>query len=172
MTSENDERISQLTESELEAVIQESVRQRQSDFLESLEGQQKGLKALEEAQQLLEDQLEDANKEIDRLRRELDKAVVESEEADYLRREAENARKQLEQTLYKIQEGVEETRIVDLRDQRMRRRKSALGIDDITRGPFIKGLSYGFLGGAGVLLLILEILSLVSGRGELFSLLF
>ena len=172
MSSDNDERISQLTESELEAVIQESVRQKHSDFLESLEGQQKGLKALEEAQQILEDQLEDANTEIDRLRRELDKAVVEAEEADYLRREAENARKQLEQTLYRIQEGVEETRVTDLRDQRMRRRKSALGIDDITRRPFIKGLLFGILGGAGALLLILEILSLTSGRGELFSLLF
>jgi predicted RNase H-like nuclease (RuvC/YqgF family) len=169
--SREEERSSQFSESELEVLVQESVRQQQDDFLESMEGRQKGLKALEEAQQLLEDQLEDANTEIDRLRRELDKAAVEAEEADYLRREAEKARRKLEETLYKIQEGVEDSRVMDLRDARMRRRQSALGIDQVTRGPFIKGLMLGGLAGAGVLLLVLEILSLVNGHGELFSLL-
>ena len=169
MVSRDEERSSQLSESELEILIQESARQQQDDFLESMEGQQKGLRALEEAQQLLEDQLEDANTEIDRLRRELDKAVVEAEEADYLRREAENARRKLEETLYTIQEGVEDSRVMDLRDERMRRRRSALGIDQVTRAPFLKGALLGALLGAGTLLLVLEILSLLNGRGELLS---
>ena len=173
MESREDESSSQLTESELQALLDESERQKQDDFLESMEGQAKGIKALEEAQQILEDQLEDANTEIDRLRRELDRAVVEAEEADYLRREAEKARKQLENTLYQIQEGVEEkTRITDLRDERMYRKPGVLGVDHVTRGPFVKGVVLGVLGGSGLLLLVLEILSLVNGRGELFSNLF
>lgn len=169
MTSRQEESSSQFSESELEAIIQESTRQQQDDFLESMEGREKGLKALEEAQQILEDQLEDANTEIDRLRRELDKAAVEAEEADYLRREAESARKQLEQTLYKIQEGVEDSRVTDLRDARMRNRFGLLGVDQVTRGPFLKGLFLGALGGAGALLLVLEMLSFMGGRGELLS---
>jgi len=170
VVSKEEEHSSQLSDSELEIIIQESARQQQDDFLQSMEGQQRGLKALEEAQQILEDQLEDANTEIDRLRRELDKAAVEAEEADYLRREAENARRKLEETLYKIQEGVEDSRVMNLRDERMRRRHSALGIDQVTRGPFLKGALLGALAGAGALLLVLEILALVNGRGELFSL--
>jgi len=156
VVSKEEEHSSQLSDSELEIIIQESARQQQDDFLQSMEGQQRGLKALEEAH--------------DRLRRELDKAAVEAEEADYLRREAENARRKLEETLYKIQEGVEDSRVMNLRDERMRRRHSALGIDQVTRGPFLKGALLGALAGAGALLLVLEILALVNGRGELFSL--
>jgi len=167
--SREDESSSQLTESELQALLEESERQKQDDLWESMEGRQKEIKALEEAQQLLEDQLEDANTEIDRLRRELDRAVVEVEEADYLRREAEKARKQLESTLYQIQEGVEDSKVTDLRDARMHRRRGVLGVDHVTRGPFIKGLVVGVLGGVGLLLVALEIISLINGRGELLS---
>ncbi len=167
-----DENSSQLTESELQALLEESERQKQDDFLESMEGQSKGLKALEEAQQLLEDQLEDANTEIDRLRRELDRAQAEVEEAEYRRREAERARKELEEKLYRIQEGHAAARVTDLRDARMYRRPGVLGVDQITRGPFLKGLLLGLLGGGLALLAALELLALAGGRGGLFSLLF
>ncbi len=172
MISREEENSSQLTESELQALLEESERQKQDDFLESMEGHQKGIKALEAAQQLLEDQLEDANTEIDRLRRELDRAVVEAEEADYLRREAEKARKQLESTLYQIQEGFEESKITDLRDERMYRRPGVLGVDHVTWRPFLKGLLLGLLGGAALALGALEAVSWLHGKGELFSQLF
>ena len=171
MENNNKEMHSELNEAELEAVSQESARQEMDDYMESLQEREKGLKALEDAQQFLEDQLEDANTEIDRLRRELDKAVVESEESEYLRQEAENARKQLENTLYSIQEGVEDAKVTDLRDERMHRRQGVVGIDAVTRGPFVRGVLVGFLAGAAGALLVLEILALSNGKGELISLL-
>ncbi|HDK38576.1 MAG TPA: hypothetical protein ENG92_06135 [Thiolapillus brandeum] len=163
--------LSELTEVDLEAVSQESARQELDEFLESLKERERGLKVMEEAQQDLEDQLEDANTEIDRLRRELDKAAVEAEESAYLRQEAENACKQLENTLYSMQEGVESSKVTDLRDERMHRRQGVLGIDSVTRRPFIKGLFAGVLLGLVALLLVLEMLALLNGKGELLSLL-
>jgi len=166
------ERVSQLTESELEALIQESIRQQQCELLESIMGQQKGLKALEEAQQLLEDQLEDANSEIDRLRRELEKTAIELEEADYLRKEAENARRQLEETLYTLEDQGRLPTLTDLRDHRMQRPSGVLGLDQVTRTPFRKGFLLGLACGAAGLLLLLEALTYQRTGQELFRLLF
>ncbi len=161
------------THSELAALRRESVRQRRDDFMESIEGHSNTLKALEEAQQILEDQLEDANTEIDRLRSELDKAAIEAEEANYLRKEAERARRQLEETLYRIQEGADARSLTDLRDERMRRRRrTLLGIDEITRVPFLKGLVVGLLLGAMFAIAILEFFAMTRGAGEIFSILF
>ncbi len=162
---------SELNEDDLEAVSQESARQELDEYLESIKEREKGLKAMEATQQDLEDQLEDANTEVDRLRRELDKALVESEESEYLRQESENARKQLENTLYSMQEGVENSKVTDLRDERMHRRQGVLGIDAVTRGPYIKGMFVGALLGAVALLLALEMLALFNDKGELISLL-
>jgi len=171
VSNRNKEQQSDLNDVDLNAVSQESARQELDEYLESLQEREKGLKAMQEAQQDLEDQLEDANSEIDRLRRELDKAVVEAEESEYLRQEAENARKQLENTLYSMQEGVESSKVTDLRDERMHRRQGVLGIDAVTRGPFIKGLLTGALLGVVALLLALELYTLLNGKGELISLL-
>ncbi len=160
-----------LDETRLDPVSQESARQEMDEYLESLQEREKGLKAMEEAQQFLEDQLEDANTEIDRLRQELDKAVVEAEEAEYLRQEAENARRQLENTLYSIQEGVEDAKVTDLRDERMHRRQGVVGIDAVTRAPFIRGILLGvILGGAGAVL-ALEIMARGNGREGVIALL-
>jgi len=170
--NEKSDHSSQLTESELKILLEESERQKHSDFLESLEGHSKGIQALEEAQQILEDKLEDANTEIDRLRRELERTQTELEETDYLRREAEKARRKAEETLYKIQDGVMAPHVTDLRDERMLRKPGVLGVDQVTRGPFLKGLLLGAVGGGLALLLVLEILSFWRGGGELFSRLF
>jgi chromosome segregation ATPase len=169
--SSDKEPLSELSEADFDAVSQESARQELDEYLESLQEREKGLKVLEEAQQDLEDQLEDANTEVDRLRRELDKAMVEAEESEYLRQEAEGARKQLENTLYSMQEGVENSKVTDLRDERMHRRQGVLGIDAVTRGPFVKGVFAGILMGVVSILLILEVLALFNGKGELISLL-
>jgi len=165
------EPLSELSEADYDAVSQESARQELDEYLESLQEREKGLKALEEAQQDLEDQLEDANTEVDRLRTELEKALVEAEESEYLRQESEVARKQLENTLYSMQEGVENSKVTDLRDERMHRRQGVLGIDAVTRGPFVKGVFAGVLVGGVSLFLVLEILALFNGKGELISLL-
>jgi len=171
VSNRNKEQQSDLNDTDLDAVNQESARQELDEYLESLQEREKGLKAMQEAQQDLEDQLEDANTEIDRLRRELDKTVVEAEESEYLRQESENARKQLENTLYSMQEGVESSKVTDLRDERMHRRQGILGIDSVTRGPYLKGLFLGILLGAVALLLALELYALLNGKGELISLL-
>ena len=158
------EELSQLmSEAEQEALAQESVRQEIDEFQGSLEERDKGLKAMEEAQQLLEDELEDSNKEIDRLQRELDKAMVEAEEAKYLRREADGARKQLEGALYKVQEGVEDARVTDLRDERMHRSSRPLDIGQVTRRPFWYGLMLGVLLGTTVGVLAAFGLNFTSG---------
>ncbi len=137
-----------MSETDQNAVTQESERQEIDDIQESLQERDKGFKAMEEAQQLLEDELEDSNKEVDRLQRELDKALVELEEAKYLRREADAARKQLEGALYKVQEGMEDAKVTDLRDERMHRSARALDINQVTRRPFWYGLILGLLLGS------------------------
>ena len=142
-----DEHTSELSDEDLDTLRQESTRQEIDDFQESLHERDKGLKVLQDAQQTLEDELEDANTEVDRLQRELDRSVVEKEEADYLRREAESARKQLESSIYNIQEGVEESKVTNLRDERMHRSRRTLAMQQITGGPFIKGVVVGLIAG-------------------------
>ncbi len=117
------------------------------------------LKAWQEAHQLLEDQLEDANAEIDRLRQEVERLSVQAEEAEYQRDEVEKARKKLEQALYEIQEGVEESRVTSLRDARMQRRHGLVGVDSLTMGPFVKGVMLGLGGGVLLTVLVAKLLS-------------
>ena len=175
MVSDNkttDRDTSELSDEDLDAVLQESARQEMDDFQGSLQEREKGLRALEEAQQLLEDELEDANTEVDRLQRELDKAIVEAEESEYLRKEAEDARKKLEATLYNIQEGVEDAKVTDLRDERMHQTTRSLDMGMLTRGPFWKGVVAGLVFGSMALILLIDIILLVSGKTELFKHLF
>ena len=162
---------SKLDHLELDALSQESARQELEDYLESLKEREKGLRVLEEAQQFLEDQLEDANTEIDRLRRDLDKASVEAEEAMFMYKESERARKELEQTVYQFQEGKTDTTITDLRDMRMQKHSGVVSLDSVTRGPFIRGILLGILLAALITVGGLEILSFIQGKGELFALL-
>ena len=96
---------------------------------------------------------------------------MEAEESEYLRQEAENARKQLENTLYSMQEGVENSKVTDLRDEPMHRRQGVLGIDAVTRGAFVKGMFTGALLGGMAMLLALEIFALFNDKGELIFLL-
>lgn len=158
-----------LSEENQEVIAQEAARQEMSEFQNTLQERDKGIKAMEEAQQFLEDELEDANAEIDRLRRELDKAIVENEEADYLRKEAEDARKQLESTLYKIQEGVEDAKVTDLRDERLHRNTRAIGMTQVVRGPMMKGLLLGTFAGALLLVMVLEVALFLADKEELFK---
>jgi hypothetical protein len=151
---------------------QEAMRQEMRDVEKTHAERAKGIKVLEEAQEILEDKLEDANREIDRLRRELDKLSLEVEESRYQKQEADDARKQLEGTLYKIQEGVEDSKVTDLRDSRLQRSRRPLAISGVMRGPQFKALLLGAGGATLLWLSIFEILSLGTGHGELFGLLF
>jgi len=153
-------------------LYQEKLRQEMGDFETSISERERGIRALEEAQEILEDQLEDANNEIDRLRRELEKMSLETEEAKYQQREAEEARKKLENALYKMQEGVEDAKVVSMRDERLHQSIRPLGFSSITRGPMLRGALIGVAAGMGALLVLLELLALIGGGGELFSLIF
>lgn len=126
---------------------------------------QKGLSAA------LSATLEKANREIDRLRRELDEAQVELDEAQFRVQEAEGARGQVQQTLKQYQQQVEDTRVDDLRDERLQKRSRAMDMRRVLTGGGLPAkllfLMLGLLLGIGGL----EVLALLMNKGELFSLL-
>lgn len=116
---------------------------------------------------MLEDSLEDANRQVDEAKREREKALVEADEALFSRREAETARDQLQEALYRLQEDAEQARVTDLRDSRLKPSKKPIGMASVS-GPnrWLPGLV-----GAIVVLLALEAASVLGGHGELFSML-
>lgn len=151
---------------------QEAIRQKMGEIKNSLSERDRGLKALQEEQQFLEDQLEDANTDIDRLRRELDKAQLEADEARFLLKESEEACRQLESSVHNFKSGVEDTRVSDLRDDRLSRTPKSWSFSSVTLVPFIKGLVLGTLLTLLFYTVILESALLSRGRGELFDLVF
>jgi chromosome segregation protein len=150
-----------------EAISHEAMRQRIEGLESSLAERQRELGGAEKSRHELEDSLEDANRQLDELRRELDRARGEADDAVSSRREAESARKQLKEEIRRLQEDMEEAKITDLRDARLKATpsKRPIGIDSVA-AP--RRWLTGFLG-AGVLLALLEALSIYSGRGELFT---
>ena len=150
-----------------EAISHEAMRQRIEGLESSLAERQRELGGAEKSRHELEDSLEDANRQLDELRRELDRARGEADDAVSSRREAESARKQLKEEICRLQEDMEEAKITDLRDARLKATpsKRPIGIDSVA-AP--RRWLTGFLG-AGVLLALLEALSIYSGRGELFT---
>ena len=148
-----------------EAVSLEVMRQRIEALETSLNERQRLLGEAEESRQMLEDAMEDRDRQLDELRRELEKAQVEADEAVFSRREAETARDQLQQALYQLHEDAEQAKVTDLRDERLRPSRRAIGIDSVAgSGRWVSGL----LGGA-LVLGALEVLSVVYGPGELFT---
>jgi len=150
-----------------EAISHEAMRQKIEGLESSLAERQRELGGAEKSRHELEDSLEDANRQLDELRRELDRARGEADEALSSRREAESARNQLKEEICRLQEDMEEAKITDLRDARLKAApsKRPIGIDSVA-AP--RRWLTGFLG-AGVLLALLEALSIYSGRGELFT---
>lgn len=150
-----------------EAISHEAMRQRIEELESSLAERQRELSGADESRHMLEDALEDANRQLDAVRRDLEKAQVEADEAVFSRREADNAREQLQAALYRLQEDAEEARVTDLRDERLKPSKRPIGIDSVaTPNRWLPGLV-----GAGVLLAALEAASMLTGKGELFSVL-
>ena len=148
-----------------EAISHEAMRQEIDELKSSLGERQRELAGAEESRHMLEDSLEDANRQLDDLRRELEKAAVEADEAVMSRREAEVARDQLQQALQRLQEDAEEARVIDLRDERLKPITKPIGIDAVTGpGRWVSGIV-----GAAAAVAALEAVSLLSGRGELFS---
>ena len=80
------------------------------------------------------------------------------------RREAETARDQLQQAFLAMQAG-EGGEVRDLRDVRLHAPGSPIGIDNVAGG---RGWRAALIGG-GLVLAALEVLSLATGNGELFS---
>ena len=71
----------------------------------------------------------------------------------------------MQQALYQLHEDAEQAKVTDLRDERLRPSRRAIGIDSVAgSGRWVSGL----LGGA-LVLGALEVLSVVYGPGELFT---
>ena len=115
---------------------------------------------------MLEDSLEDANRQVDEAKREREKALVEADEALFSRREAETARDQLQEALYRLGRCRAGTRDGSARfpPETEQRSQSAW--------PVCRDKSLATsLVGAIVVLLALEAASVLGGHGELFSML-
>jgi chromosome segregation ATPase len=153
------------------ALDQEALRQQLATLEQNLQERQRELEEAAEHRLMVEESLEDANRQIDELRRTMDQAKVEAEEAVFQREEAEQARRQLEQTLQKYQEDAVEADALDLRDERIKPSRGALDMGAV--GGLSKGsLVLGLFGGAGLLIGGLELALWLGGKGELFALLF
>ncbi|MCU7958538.1 MAG: hypothetical protein KZQ58_00770 [gamma proteobacterium symbiont of Bathyaustriella thionipta] len=118
---------------------------------------------------LLKEELQSAKKNLSAQGEQFDEIKNELDEARYQHHEAEDARKQVEENLYKLREEVDEDRERDLRDTRLK--TGSIVLDTSGPGVFsnISSLIFGALAGILGLLLILEVVSFSSGRGELFS---
>jgi chromosome segregation ATPase len=145
-----------------EAISHEAMRQQIEALETSLGERQRELGNAQGAQHMLEDSLEDANRQLDKARSDLEKAQAEMEEALSSRREADSARKQLQETLGRLQEDAETAKVTDLRDDRLTPSKGAIGLD--TPGRLMPALL-----GAGVLFGGLEAVSFLTGNGELIT---
>lgn len=152
-----------------EVVAHEAMRQEIGELRKSLQERQRELSGEEQARQMLEDALEDANAEIDDLRRKLDGMVVDVEEAQFGRREAEDARTQVQAVLYRHREEAEEARATDLRDERLRPDPGPLGLHGLGRIGAATGWVLGPLVGAALVMGALEIWSFLNGHGELLQ---
>jgi chromosome segregation ATPase len=141
------------------------MRQQIEALESSLAERQRELGEAESSRHMLEDSLEDANRQLDELRRELEKALAEADDLVFSRREAETARNQLQEALYRMQEDAEEARATDLRDARLKPSKRPIGMDSVAPPRrMLPGLV-----GAGIVLVLLEGLSIYAGNGELFT---
>ncbi|MGB5611117.1 MAG: hypothetical protein WBM67_00550, partial [Sedimenticolaceae bacterium] len=148
-----------------EAISQEVMRQQIEALESSLAERQRELGEAEGSRHMLEDSLEDANRQLDEVRRELEKALLEADELVVSRREAETARGQLHEALCRLQEDAEEARVTDLRDARLKPSKRPIGMDSVApTGRWLPGLI-----GAGIVLAVVEGLSIYAGNGELFT---
>jgi hypothetical protein len=64
-----------------------------------------------------------------------------------------------------LQEDAEEAKVTDLRDERLKPSKRAIGIDSVAPPSRLVPAVIG----AGVVLVLLEAVSIFTGNGELFS---
>ena len=152
-----------------DALSVEVMRQEISEVQESLDERQRELVDAEETRQMLEDRLEDANTEIETLRRQLDALAVEADESNFMRGEAENAHDQVKDALLQFKHDAESAKAVDLRDERMLMGNRPLDIEKVAgNGGLLSKLVVLALG-AGIGIAVLEVLSFVAGRGEIFS---
>jgi len=152
---------------EREAVSHEAMRQKIEELESTIGERQRDLSQAEEAQHMLEDELEDTNRKLDELQRTLERAETEADEAVSTRREAENAREQLQQAMERLQQDAEDDRATDLRDARLQMGSAPIGIDSVTG----KGRWLAAVLGAGLAFGALEAVSFATGNGELVSLL-
>jgi chromosome segregation ATPase len=143
-----------------ELVSQEAMRQQIETLEASLGERQREISDAQAAQNMLEDEIEDAHRQLDQARRELEKAQADADEAMSVRREAESARSQLQEALVQTQRDAQQARVNDLRDDRL---ISASGSAASGRG-WVAALV-----GAVLAIVGLVGLTVATGNGELLN---
>jgi CRP-like cAMP-binding protein/DNA repair exonuclease SbcCD ATPase subunit len=142
---------------EHEVVSQEVMRQQIESLEVSLSERQREVNDAQASQSMLEDELEDAHRQVDEIRRELQKAKLDAEKAAGVRAEAESARQQLEQALLAMQREGIKVEGANLRDARL-----ADAVAARARGGARRTWMAGLLG-AGVALVVVAAAGLAGG---------
>ena len=134
-----------------EAISHEAMRQQIEVLESSLAERQRELGNADGSQQMLEDRLEDANRQLDEIG-----ASSRRPGSRRTRRYSADARRSrhaisCRRPLYRLQEDAEEARVTDLRDDRLKPSRRPIGIDSVAApSRFLPGLL-----GAGVVLALL-----------------
>lgn len=149
----------------------EAMRQELHDVQQSLKERQTALAQAEENRHQLEDSLEDNHAELDRLRIQLEQASQALSTAQQGEKETLAAHARLEQELKQMQQHAVELDLGDVSEEGHDFGSRPLDVDTLGRKGWVAGLVPAGAGGAAVILLV-EVLSFVAGRGEFFSSLF
>ncbi len=123
----------------------------------------------DDLRQAVEDELEDAYKEIDRLKQLLDEAEMKAEEAIYDLTEVETAKVRLKSKLYELQEEMDLNEISVFKDERLtvdNNKEIEINLDgESPRKKLISGVIFGFI----LALVVLETMFVITGEDEIIS---
>ncbi|MET0102736.1 MAG: SUMF1/EgtB/PvdO family nonheme iron enzyme [Sedimenticola sp.] len=147
----------------------EALRQEGDSLRRSIDEREHQIARLQSDLRKLEENIEDSNGEVDRLKQALEIAQVEADEAEFRSQESVDAKKQVEEALYKLQQQVENERIKDTGDGSTLSAKGPLEMAAPSGGS--RGM-VGIAIGAVVAFVVAEGLSIIGGKGELISGLF
>jgi len=149
----------------------EAMRQDLHDVQQSLKERQAAVAQAEETRHQLEDSLEDNHAELDRLRIQLEQVSQEVSSAQQGEKASREAQARLEEELKQLQQHALELDLGDIRDEGADFGSRPLDVETLGRAAWVARLVPAVAGGAAVILLV-EVLSFVAGRGEFFSSLF
>jgi len=149
----------------------EAMRQELHDVQQSLKERQAALAQAEETRHQLEDSLEDNHAELDRLRIQLEQALQQVSTAQQGEKTSREDYARLEAELRELQQHAVELDLGDVSDEGADFGSRPLDVDSLNHKGWVNAIVPAVAGGAAVILLV-EVLSFVAGRGEFFSSLF